>query len=449
MKKARLGVADTRSRLRGITDAIKSSGPVVYLMRRDIRANDNWSLLRCQEESRPVHVVHILEQNHPSHRLAYFYAKGLEECQVDLKALNIPLDVVDSVDALKEHLKDISAAGLVADLHTLREYNLDPIIKICDEAKIPLWEVDSHNIVPVWVASDKEEYAARTIRSKINDKLDEWLVEIPPTASNPEVIVRNEKTEFEADSFLTKLYGENKATSNIQFIPGFKAGNEALSKFLTRISDFEKHRNNPTHDALSGLSPWFRFGHLSKQRAALDVKKNTKTSASYLEELIVRGELAENYTFYNENYDNIKGGPDFGIKTLSDHAGDKREYVYTYEEFAGAKSHDPLWNAAQRQLVNDGKMHGFMRMYWAKKVLEWSESPEKALEIVIKLNDTFSMDGRDPRGYVGVMWSITGLHDQGWKERSIFGKVRYMNYEGCKKKFDIDVYMESHKALLE
>lgn len=444
MKKARLGVATQRARLRSKTTSLKDDGPIVYLMRRDIRANDNWSLLYCQEKCRPVRVAHIVEQTHPSYRLAWFYAKGLEECQSDLKSLGIPLDVVENVDKLSNYLKEVNPSGLVADLNTLRQYDLTPVIKLCDDTDIPLWEVDGHNTVPVWVASDKQEYAARTIRPKINNILSEWLVDIPPSSSNSEKL--SSIKEFAVEKYLTEGWSDSKAPE-IKFTPGDKAGKEALAKFIKKMTLFEKYRNDPTKDALSNLSPWLRFGHLSKQRVAWDVKKNTSSSASYLEELIVRGELAENFTFYNENYDNLKGGPNFGIKTLEDHAGDKREYVYTYEEFAESKTHDELWNAAQRQLVNHGKMHGFMRMYWAKKVLEWTESPEKALETAIKLNDTFSMDGRDPRGYVGVLWSITGLHDQGWKERPIFGKVRYMNYEGCKRKFDIEEYMLKHSAV--
>jgi len=443
MKKARLGFNSERAQLRGAIKSLKETGPVVYLMRRDIRANDNWSLLYTQEQSRPVRVAHILEESHPLYRLAWFYAKGLEECQTDLTSLNIPLDIVESVDKLSKYLDEVKPAGLVADLNTLRQYDLSPVIKLCDDAEIPLWEVDSHNVVPVWVASDKQEYAARTIRPKINNKLSDWLVDFPPTSSNSEKL--SSIQEFDAEKYLVDGWKESKAPE-IKFIPGNIGGKEALAKFIKKASQFEKYRNDPNKDAISNLSPWLRFGHLSKQRVAWDVKKETNSSANFIEELVVRGELAENYTYYNKDYDNLEGAPNFGKKTLEDHAGDKREHVYDYEQLADSKTYDDLWNAAQKQLVNHGKMHGFMRMYWAKKVLEWSESPEKALENTIRLNDTYSMDGRDPRGYVGVMWSITGLHDQGWKERPIFGKVRYMNYDGCKRKFDIDEYILKHSA---
>ncbi|XP_057304313.1 deoxyribodipyrimidine photo-lyase-like [Hydractinia symbiolongicarpus] len=446
MKKAKLGVQAGRCRLRSKTSCLGHGSCIVYLMRRDIRVQDNWSLLRCQEEPLPVRVAHVLEQPHQSFRLAWFYSRGLEEVQHDLKKCNINMDVLESSDTLRSYLQDVSAAGIVADLNSLREFDLDHVIDFCDEIAIPLWEVDSHNIVPVWVVSDKQEYSARTIRPKINNKLKEWLTEFPKVSSNQKAL-KPIYSEFNAVDFLDKKWGRS-ADPSVLFVPGSIAGRHALEKFLSVSDKFEKYRNDPTQDATSGLSPWLRHGHLSKQRVALEIKKSSGSNTSFLEELIVRGELAENYTFYNPNYDNLKGAPNFGLKTLTAHANDEREYVYSYDEFVNGKTHDNLWNAAQFQLVRQGKMHGFMRMYWAKKILEWSASPEEALMIAIKLNDTYAMDGRDPRGYVGIMWSITGLHDQGWRERSVFGKVRYMNYAGCKRKFDVDAYILKNAKIL-
>jgi len=163
---------------------------------------------------------------------------------------------------------------------------------------------------------------------------------------------------------------------------------------------------------------------------------------NYLEELVVRRELSDNFCYYNDLYDSVKGAASWAQETLQAHADDKREYVYTKTALEEGKTHDSLWNAAQKELTVLGKMHGFMRMYWAKKILEWTASPEEALEIAIYLNDKYSLDGRDPNGYVGCMWSICGIHDQGWKEREVFGKIRYMNYNGCKRKFDVDAYVQ-------
>lgn len=151
----------------------------------------------------------------------------------------------------------------------------------------------------------------------------------------------------------------------------------------------------------------------------------------------MRRELTDNFCFYNKKYDSVEGAYEWAQKTLKDHAKDKRSYLYTREQLEKAKTHDKLWNAAQYQMVAEGKMHGFLRMYWAKKILEWTSSPQEALCIALYLNDRYELDGQDPNGFVGCMWSICGIHDQGWAERPVFGKIRYMNYKGCLRKFNV------------
>uniref|UniRef100_A0A0R0LET7 Deoxyribodipyrimidine photo-lyase n=1 Tax=Glycine max TaxID=3847 RepID=A0A0R0LET7_SOYBN len=211
-------------------------------------------------------------------------------------------------------------------------------------------------------------------------------------------------------------------------------------------ASYSLDRNNPCDpNALSGLSPYLHFGQISAQRCALEAGKqqNSHPQAidAFLEELIVRRELADNYCFYQPHYDSLKGAWAWAQNTLIEHATDKREHIYTREQLEKTLTADPLWNASQLETVHYGKMHGFTRMYWAKKILEWTRGPEEALEISLYLNDKYELDGRDPNGYVGCMWSICGVHDQGWKERPIFGKIRYMNYAGCKRKFDVDKYI--------
>jgi deoxyribodipyrimidine photo-lyase len=209
-------------------------------------------------------------------------------------------------------------------------------------------------------------------------------------------------------------------------------------------------RNDPAKDGQSNLSPYMHFGHISAQRIALDVSMsdiNKESREAFLEELIVRRELSDNFCFYNAHYDNFDGFPEWGKKTLNAHRKDKREYLYNIKQFENAETHDDLWNAAQIQMLKTGKMHGYMRMYWAKKILEWTESPEKAMEIAIYLNDRYELDGRDPNGYTGIAWSIGGLHDRAWNERPVFGKIRYMSYNGCKTKFDVIKYIEYVKSL--
>jgi len=163
----------------------------------------------------------------------------------------------------------------------------------------------------------------------------------------------------------------------------------------------------------------------------------------FIEEAVVRRELSDNFCYYNKNYDSLKGAYPWALLSLAAHVKDKREYVYSMEEFAAGETHDDLWNSAQMQLVHEGKMHGFLRMYWAKKVLEWTPNPKTALEVAQTLNDRYALDGNDPNGFVGVGWSVMGIHDQGWREREVFGKIRYMNYAGCKRKFDVQAFVNS------
>ena len=163
-----------------------------------------------------------------------------------------------------------------------------------------------------------------------------------------------------------------------------------------------------------------------------------------MEELIVRRELADNFCFYNPQYDSFAGFPTWAQKTLDEHRRDPREYLYTLAQFEQAQTHDDLWNAAQLEMVQTGKMHGYLRMYWAKKILEWTRSPEEALQIAIYLNDRYELDGRDPNGYTGIAWSLGGVHDRAWGERKVFGKIRYMSYNGCKSKFDVTAYIKKY-----
>jgi len=186
-------------------------------------------------------------------------------------------------------------------------------------------------------------------------------------------------------------------------------------------------------------------GQISAQRCVLEVKefksKYAKSVDAYIEEAVVRRELSDNFCYYNAKYDSLEGAAGWAQKTLEDHSKDKRPFILSEEQLETGKTHDDLWNAAQLQLVREGKMHGFLRMYWAKKILEWTTNPQEALRLAIHFNDKYSLDGRDPNGYVGCMWSIAGVHDMGWAERDVFGKIRYMNYAGCKRKFDIVAFV--------
>jgi len=207
-----------------------------------------------------------------------------------------------------------------------------------------------------------------------------------------------------------------------------------------RLPDYH-FRNNPNYEATSRLSAYIHFGQLSVSSLALRVLENGHPSEEFLEELIVRRELAENFCRHNIDYDRCEGFPAWARKTLEAHRQDRREYVYRLDELEKAHTHDPVWNAAQAEMTTTNYMHGYMRMYWAKKILEWSASPEEALLHAIYLNDKYQLDGRDPNGYAGIAWAIGGVHDRPWGERPVFGMIRYMNMSGLKRKFGIDEYV--------
>ena len=253
----------------------------------------------------------------------------------------------------------------------------------------------------------------------------------------------NEKINWQKVEDSLKI---NRNINEVNWIkPGFVKANEELTHFLeNKLDNYAEDRNDPVKDGQSNLSPYLHFGQISAQRIALEVKRingNRESEKSFLEELIVRRELSDNFCYFNNNYDSFNGFKDWAKDSLTIHKKDKREFSYTLEQFEKAGTHEDLWNAAQMEMVQTGKMHGYMRMYWAKKILEWSDSPDNAMKIALYLNDKYELDGRDPNGYAGCAWSIGGIHDRAWNEREIFGKIRYMNRNGAKRKFNIIEYI--------
>ncbi|MBN2135301.1 MAG: deoxyribodipyrimidine photo-lyase [Acidobacteria bacterium] len=426
------------------------NGPVIYWMSRDQRASDNWALLYsislAKENNVGCLVIFCLipEFLGAGSRQYRFMLDGLQETEESLRKKKIPFIILSGnpIQEIPSFLNSVTAGTLVTDFDPLkikRKWK-DEISHLIS---IPFFEVDTHNIVPIWTASSKQEYGAYTIRPKIKKLLPDYLVEFPELDYQPKTV------ESEIINDWNKLYSfiPHSADSEtpISFKSGEKEARKVLDKFIhTKLEHYNDKRNDPTANAVSGLSPYLHFGQISAQKVALEVKKagmDSDTIDGFLEELIVRRELADNFCYYNPDYDNFNGLHTWAKQTLDDHRKDRREYIYSLEEFEQGITHDRLWNAAQNEMVVTGKMHGYMRMYWAKKILEWSESPEKAYEIAIYLNDKYELDGRDPNGYTGIAWSIGGLHDRPWREREIFGKIRYMNFNGAKRKFDVEKYI--------
>jgi deoxyribodipyrimidine photo-lyase len=330
------------------------------------------------------------------------------------------------------------AAMLVTDDYPLwpaRVFNPRVAAKI----EIPYYAVDSSCIVPM-SCFEKREYAAYTIRPKIRKLLPKYLKPVPA------VRVRR-KFEGKQAEFAASSHGAPTDTTFNTYPGGSAAAQKRLRRFLKHsLHRYANSSNQPSEKATSGLSPYLHFGHVSSLEVALAVKEYARDHKlmpdQFLEELIVRRELAFNFARFTDHPESIDALPDWARKTLAKHARDKRDPVYSRDQFEQAQTYDPLWNAAQKELLGTGKIHGYYRMYWGKKILEWSRTPADALATAIYLNDCYALDGRDPNSYTNILWCF-GLHDRPWVERPVFGQVRYMSYDGMRRKTDVDAYIRS------
>jgi len=432
----------------------ESRGPVVYWMSRDQRVRDNHALSYAREiaewERVPVIVAFALAPSFPGATLrAYeFMIGGLERTAATSAELGMPFALLSGEpgETVPEFIRAVGAGALVTDFDPLRFKHLWKN-DVLERIGIPAWEVDARNVVPCREASDKREAGARTIRRKIMSRLGGFLTDFPPVVPHPYPLSLGAEPDWDAARRFVR------ADPTVQPVPGMGAGedaaSEALGRFIGgRLARYGSERNDPNADALSGLSPYLHFGQLSAQRVALEVTRAegipSESRDAFIEELVVRRELADNFCLHEPAYDNIDGIPAWARATLDRHRADPRPHIYSRAEFEAARTHDDLWNAAQSQMAKTGSMHSYLRMYWAKKILEWSPDPETAIGTAIYLNDRFELDGRDANGYTGVLWSIGGLHDRPWAERPVFGMVRYMNENGCRRKFDVEAYKERY-----
>ena len=442
-------------RLRLLKEGVAKKGPIVYWMQRDQRVNDNWALIHAQnlalENYVPLVVVFNLVTDflEATIRQYGFMINGLQEVESKLQDLNIPfyLTFGKPEETIPGFIFETDASILVSDFNPLK------IIRnwkksVSDKIEIPFYEIDAHNIVPCLIASQKVEFGAYTIRPKINRLLPEFLDSFTNIVKMKKCALNNPAINWNKVRKSLKI---NFNVGEVSWLkPGEDAALQALRIFLEeKLSVYNEKRNDPTECAVSNLSPYLHYGQISAQRIALEAQpfiNHPESQKAFLEELIVRRELSDNFCYYNKDYDSFEGFPAWAKETLNAHRKDKRDFIYSPEEFENAKTHDDLWNAAQLEMVSTGKMHGYMRMYWAKKILEWSNSPEEALQIAIFLNDKYELDGRDPNGYTGAAWSIGGVHDRAWTERQVFGKIRYMNFNGCKRKFDVESYISKYRS---
>lgn len=381
-----------------------SSGAIIYLCEREIRTKDNFALQFAIKKSKNLNLP--LKIIHPKINYEYspkqeFIDKQIVQTQRIFQTLNLDFEISNKTPL--EVIKSVNPAILIIDFN--------PILKrdYLKNVNCKIYEIDGHNIIPARFISNKQEYSAATLRPKIYKNICPFL------------------NEF-----------DNLATEKVE-------ADYILGDFIkNKLPYYAKLKNNPSKNVVSDLSKYLNLGFISSQRVALEVIKSNISNdnkEAFLEELIVRKELADNFCLYAKSFKNFSSIPTWAKISLKSHKFDLRTYIYSLNNFESAKTHDKLWNATQLQLVKEGKIHGYLRMYWAKKILEWASSPDAAIKIAVYLNDKYAYDAPSANGFVGILWAIGGLHDRAFVDYPTTGKIRRMSYDSMKNKYDMNSYI--------
>ncbi len=405
------------SRTKILHAAHNSNSDIVYFMSKSFRIKNNYSLyeaLRLKEKYQSSLSIYIMNPIESSTRNRLFFQEKTKDLVERLDLYSNSIYRLDWSDLDLDEFINVKA--FVLDKPYLKEdiKEKDRIVAYAKEHDINVLEVDSNTFQPTESVSSKEEYSARTIRDKI------WKMLLQPLVLMKEDCHRGEKEAF-----------------------------ALLQNFIEEKIEHYEEANDPSKDYRSGLSPYLKYGFISPN-VIYDIVMEQKPTGylAFLEELIIRRDLAYNFVRYNPHYDEFNGITyPWAYQTMSAHEEDPRSYLYTKEDYIRFETHDPYFNAAMKEMIYFGRMHSYMRMYWAKKIIEWSKTYEEAYEIAITLNNEYFYDGNTPNGYTGVAWCF-GKHDRAWTERPIFGKLRYMNENGLKRKFDIDLYVEHVEELV-
>ena len=440
-------------RIRPLNDREPRSGAyVLYWMQQSQRASGNPALELAIREANaralPVVAGFGLTERYPDANARHFafLLQGLADTAARLAERGIGFVVRrGSPDRVACDLA-ADAALVVCDRGYLRHQRAWRET-VAAEADCRVVQVEGDAVVPVERVSDKAEHAARTIRPKILRHRDAFLVD--PTDAAVErpcdgAVPDGDIDPADPDAALAALDVDRAVQPVKRLSGGTSEARRRLAAFVDGDLDgYATGRNEPGAWQGSFLSPYLHFGHISPvevARAAQTAEAGSRDDrAAFLEELIVRRELSLNFVTFQPDYDRFEALPEWARRTLAEHADDRREHVYTRADLEAARTHDPYWNAAMREMVHTGFMHNYMRMYWGKKIIEWSKTPQEAHATTLALNNKYFLDGRDANSYANVAW-IFGLHDRGWTERPVFGKVRYMNEAGLRRKFDMDRY---------
>ena len=450
------GIQPERVQTLNEADVAADGAYVLYWMQQAQRAELNhaleYAVHRANELDRPLLVAFGLMDDYPeaNRRHYHFMLQGLADVDAALAKRKIPFVV------RRGHPDDVAlalakdASVVVCDRGYLR-HQREWRERVAREAPCAVVQVESDVVVPVELVSDHQEHAARTIRPKITKHLDRFLVDLPkatPKTRTPAPPADGEDLS-DVGALLDRLGLDDEVPVVPLFVGGTTAGQTVLKNFLADHFDvYAAHRNQPQTSDVSHMSKYLHFGQLSVVWIALEAMKKpaSENRDDFLEELIIRRELPMNFVYHQGRYDSYSSLPEFARTTLSEHEDDLREHRYTRAQLEDAETHDPYWNAAMREMRTTGYLHNYMRMYWGKKVLEWSPTPQHAYATVLYLNNKYFLDGRDANSFANVAW-VFGQHDRGWTEREVFGKVRYMNAAGLERKADPKAYVAKVEQL--
>lgn len=439
---------NTKNRVRKVNFVeLKKRKYGIYWMQKAQRASANlaleYAISQANKLNVPLIVFFLLMEKYPdANARAYkFMLEGLLEVKKKLAARKIPF-VIKSVEDNHSFPLAFKESSFIVTEKAYLKFPRNWRLNLETQLQCPIWEVETETVVPVEIASQKEEYSAATLRRKLKPKIEEYL-HLPSQQylENTGELPNSEQFLSLNPATLLQHFKDIQKLPKTSLLGGYFEAKHKLEEFLqNKLPSYDDRRNEPAAGVQSELSPYLHFGQISVQQVALAAQKKKQIAAGFLDELIIRRELAINYVYYNHHYDEFRALPNWAKESLNEHAGDKREYLYSLQELEKAETHDIFWNAAQKEMILTGKMQGYMRMYWGKKILEWSNSPQLAWQNALYLNNKYELDGRDANAYAGVAWCF-GKHDQGWKERPIFGKVRYMNANGLKRKYNMTAYV--------
>jgi deoxyribodipyrimidine photo-lyase len=436
----------------------KGAKSVVYWMQRAVRIVGNPALDVALEAGNalglPVVVFFGVIPNYPHANLRHYHflAQGLRNVAQDAAELGIGFVVRRAPESkLEAFLEEVEAALLVGDENPCREPERWRKA-LAARLKLPYWTVDADVVVPSRVFG-RSFVLLHHFRPRLKAELPKYLVKTRDIAPLHPWKPRKAPESFPLEEDITE--GFRSLDRSVKPVDSFNGGTHAALKRLKefvreRLKGYEVDRNHPEVEGTSRLSPYLHFGNIGPLTIALAVEDAvrrgwaTREAADrFLEQLIGWRELSVLFVRHEPNYDNWECAAPWARQSLLEHAGDARGH-YSLEQLERAETGDDLWNAAQRQMVETGWMHNYMRMYWAKKILEWAPDPATAFDWAVLLNDRYELDGRDPNGYAGIAWAIVGRHDRPWFNRPVFGLIRPMSGVSMARKFDAASYVRRY-----